>query len=52
LPRLLLAIGSGGQLLIVAPALDAVVVLTSSSASVGPDPAELEVARRALDAVR
>lgn len=51
-PRLSLAIGSGGQLLIVAPTLDAVVVLTSSSASVGPDPAVLELARRVLDAVR
>jgi CubicO group peptidase (beta-lactamase class C family) len=50
--RLFLAIGSGRQLLMVAPTLDAVVVLTSSSGSVGPDPAELELARRALDAVR
>jgi CubicO group peptidase (beta-lactamase class C family) len=52
LPRLFLAVGSGGQLLIVAPTLDTVVVLTSSSGSVGPDPAELELARRALGAVR
>jgi CubicO group peptidase (beta-lactamase class C family) len=52
LPRLLLAIGSGGQLLIVAPTIDAVVVLTSSSESVQPDPSELELARRVLDAVR
>lgn len=51
-PRHSLAIGSGGQLLIVAPTLDAIVVLTSSSESVGPDPAELELARRVLDAVR
>jgi CubicO group peptidase (beta-lactamase class C family) len=51
-PRLFLAIGSGGQLLIVAPTLDAVIVLTSSSQSVGPDPAELELARRVLDAIR
>jgi CubicO group peptidase (beta-lactamase class C family) len=51
-PRLFLAMGSGGQLVIVAPTLDAVVVLTSSSQSVGPDPAELNLARRAIDAVR
>ncbi|HEX6699758.1 MAG TPA: serine hydrolase [Gaiellaceae bacterium] len=51
-PRLFLAIGSGGQLLIVAPALDAVVVLTSTSEQVAPDLTELELARRVFDAIR
>ena len=51
-PPLFLAIGSGGQLVIVAPTRDAVVVLTADSDSSRPDADELELARRVLAAVK
>lgn len=51
-PPLFLAIGSGGQFVIVAPTLDTVVVLTSDSDASRPETAELDLARRVLSAVK
>jgi CubicO group peptidase (beta-lactamase class C family) len=52
MPALYLAIGSGGQLVIVIPSRDAVVVMTSDSSSISPPAEELELARRVLAAIR
>jgi CubicO group peptidase (beta-lactamase class C family) len=51
MPPLYLAIGSGGQFVIVVPSLDAVMVLTSDSGRSGPDAAELTLVRRVLQAL-
>jgi CubicO group peptidase (beta-lactamase class C family) len=51
LPRLYLALGSGGQFVIVVPSRDAVIVLTSSSTASTPGLTELELARRVVQAL-
>jgi CubicO group peptidase (beta-lactamase class C family) len=51
LPRIDLAIGTGGQFVIVAPSLDTVIVLTSSGET-DPDATYLAVIRKVIRAVR
>lgn len=51
-PPLALAIGSGGQLVIVAPTLDTVVVATSDAGTNQPGADELALVRRVLRAVQ
>jgi CubicO group peptidase (beta-lactamase class C family) len=50
--KLTLALGSGGQMVIVAPSEDAVVVMTSDAETDRPPPEQLELARRVLNAIR
>jgi CubicO group peptidase (beta-lactamase class C family) len=50
-PRLFLALGSGGQFVIVVPSRDAVIVLTSSSTASTPGATELTLALHALQAL-
>jgi CubicO group peptidase (beta-lactamase class C family) len=51
IPRLALALGSGGQMVLVSRTQDAVVEMTSDAETDSPPPEELELARRVLDAI-
>jgi CubicO group peptidase (beta-lactamase class C family) len=51
IPRLSLALGSGGQFVIVVPSRDAVIVLTSNSTTSTPGATELTLVRHVLQAL-